>query len=88
MALRFVSRGSPARRVRTLELVQAQLRQAGIHMVPSYVLQLGHDQVLASGAFDVTLFAWFGGGAAIGGIKSLYGCGRAAEQHRATASGL
>jgi peptide/nickel transport system substrate-binding protein len=76
LALRFVARGAPERRVRTLQLVQAQLRQAGIAVVPEYASSpSGHDQVLASGDFDVTLFAWFGAGADGGGIKDLYGCG-------------
>jgi len=74
LALRFVSRGA-ARRAQTLDLVQAQLRQAGIQVVPSYATQLGHNQVLESGDFDVTLFAWFGSGAEGPGIKGLFGCG-------------
>ena len=73
LSLRFVSRGAGDRRVRTLELVQAELRQAGVEVVPLY--SSAHDQVLESGDFDVTLFAWFGGGAEDGGINSLYGCG-------------
>jgi len=75
LSLRFVVRGAAARRVQTLELVQKQLRQAGVEVVPSYTTGLGHNQVLESGAFDVTLFAWFGPGAEGGGIKDLYGCG-------------
>jgi len=76
LSLRFVSRGNFPRRVQTLELVQAQLKQAGVEVVPLYVLGPGHNQVLETGAFDVTLFGWFGPGAAEGGgSKDLYGCG-------------
>jgi peptide/nickel transport system substrate-binding protein len=75
LSLHFVSRGSSARRVRTLELVQAELKQAGIEVIPEYAPSAAHNQILASGDFDVTLFAWFGPGAEDGGIDSLYGCG-------------
>ena len=77
LALRFVSRGVIARRVQTLELVQAQARRAGIEVIPVYTSGGGHDRVLATGDFDVTLFAWFGAGADAGGLDSLYGCGGA-----------
>jgi peptide/nickel transport system substrate-binding protein len=75
LALRFVSRGALARRVQTLELVQAQLRQAGVQVVPSYASSLGHNQVLESGDFDVTLFAWFSNHGEAVASKELYGCG-------------
>ena len=58
LSLRFISRAAPERRVRTLELVQAQLRQVGIEVLPSYATQSAHDQILESGDFDVTLFMW------------------------------
>jgi peptide/nickel transport system substrate-binding protein len=74
LSLRFVSRGA-ARRAQTLELVQAQLGRIGVEVVPLYATQQGHDQVLASGAFDVTLFAWFGPGAEDGSMKQIFGCG-------------
>ena len=86
MALRFVSRGVIARRVRTLELVQAQARRAGIEVVPVYMSAGGHDRVLATGDFDVTLFAWFGPG----GDRGDMDCCTAAADRRitsATASG-
>lgn len=75
LALRFVSRGVIARRVQTLELVQLQARRAGIEVIPVYTSGAGHDQVLATGDFDVTLFAWFGAGADAGDMDTLYGCG-------------
>jgi peptide/nickel transport system substrate-binding protein len=75
LSLRFVSRGTLGRRVQTLELVQAQLRRAGIHVVPVYAPSTAHNQVLETGDFDVTMFAWFSNGAEGAGIKDLFGCG-------------
>ena len=75
LSLRFISRGAPPRRVQTLELIHAQLRQVGIEVVPSYVSPSAHNQILASGDFDVTLFAWTSG--AESGDDELYGCGGA-----------
>ena len=76
MTLRFVSRNNIARRVLTLELAQAQARRAGIEVVPVYAPSRVHDQILQSGDFDVTLFAFFGppGGNSVGS-KDVYGCG-------------
>jgi ABC-type transport system substrate-binding protein len=73
LSLRFISRGAPARRVRTLELVQAQLRQVGIEVVPNYATQTAHTQILESGDFDVTLFMWIQNTET--GQKDLFGCG-------------
>ncbi|MGH3137342.1 MAG: ABC transporter substrate-binding protein [Gaiellaceae bacterium] len=75
LSLRFVSRGNFPRRVQTLELVQAQLMQAGVEVVPLYVLGPGHNRFLETGAFDVTLFGWFDSGPEGDGKKELYGCG-------------
>ncbi len=75
LSLRFVSRGAPPRRVQTIELLQGQLRRAGVEVRPLYASGPGHDEALESGDFDVTLFAWFGSGAEGSGTKGLYGCG-------------
>jgi peptide/nickel transport system substrate-binding protein len=75
LSLRFVAAGAGARRVQTLELVRKQLRQAGVEVVPIYAAPSVVGQIHETGAFDVTLFAWFGAGAEGGGIKDLYGCG-------------
>jgi peptide/nickel transport system substrate-binding protein len=75
LSLRFIARGAGSRRVQTLELVQAQLRQAGVEAIPVYASTGGHDQILERGAFDVTLFAWFDLGPEGAGKKDLYGCG-------------
>lgn len=73
LSLRFISRAAPERRVRTLELVQAQLRQVGVEVVPSYATQSAHNQILESGDFDVTLFMWIQSDET--GQDRLFGCG-------------
>jgi peptide/nickel transport system substrate-binding protein len=72
LSLRFISRGAPARRVQTLELVQAQLRQAGVEVVPIYATQSAHNEILDSGDFDVTLFMWIQADET--GQHDLFGC--------------
>ena len=63
LSLRFVTTGDDPLRVRTLELVQRQLRQAGIEVRPVYgtrgaVFNQILPQALAgSGEFDLILFA-------------------------------
>jgi peptide/nickel transport system substrate-binding protein len=73
LSLRFISRAAPARRVQTLELVQAQLRQVGIEVLARYATQAAHDQILESGDFDVTLFMWIQSDET--GQDHLFGCG-------------
>ena len=59
LSFELVSRNVIARRVRTLERVQDQLRRVGIEVRPTYATPAGHDGLLETGEFDVTLFAWF-----------------------------
>jgi ABC-type transport system substrate-binding protein len=75
LSLRFVARGSSAYRVQTLNLVRVQLQQAGIEVVPSYASQDAHNQILTSGDFDLTLFAWFLFPGDDSGARGLFGCG-------------
>ena len=70
LSLRFVVLGNLPRRVQTFELVQAQFKQAGVEVVPSYVLRSGFSRSLRPGAFDVTLFSWFGNLAEDGAAKA------------------
>ena len=73
LTLRFVGRGG---RLQPLERLQAQLRTVGIDVRPTVAFGLGHDQILMAGAFDATLFAWFGQGSeGPESGKNLYGCG-------------
>lgn len=61
-------------RPRIVELAQAQLRQAGVEVVPVYAPpQIVFGQLLPSGSFDVALFAWnFGPDPT---PKVIFGCG-------------
>ena len=74
LSFEFLSRNVIGRRVRTLELVQDQLRRVGIEVRREYATAAGHGQRLETGEFDVTLFAWFGQGGQGPGIKEQYGC--------------
>ena len=82
LSFELVSRNVIARRVRTLERVQDQLRRVGIEVRPTYATPAGHDGLLETGEFDVTLFAWFGRGGQGPGIKEQYGCGGQQEPDR------
>jgi peptide/nickel transport system substrate-binding protein len=57
-----------------IELVQTQLRQAGIEVVPNFAQSNAlFDQILRSGNFDVALFAWVAGPDP--SYLSIFGCG-------------
>jgi ABC-type transport system substrate-binding protein len=75
LTLRFVARGSNAYRVQTLDLVRAQLQQVGIEVMPTYASQDAHNQILTSGDFDLTLFAWFQTPSDDSGARGVFGCG-------------
>ena len=68
LSLRFVTSAGLTLRERVISLAQAQLRQAGIEVRPTFVPSSAFiGQVLPNGDFDVALFAWvidpiFGGG--------------------------
>ncbi len=80
LALRFVARGSSAYRVQTLDLIRVQLQQAGIEVIPRYASQDAHTQILQSGDFDLTLFAWFLTPGDDSGARGLFGCGGSENQ--------
>jgi peptide/nickel transport system substrate-binding protein len=75
LSLSFVtSAGLPARE-RVLFGVQAQLRQSGVEVLPTFVPgQALFTQFLPSGAFDVAYFGW-GVGLSSTGKHTVYGCG-------------
>jgi peptide/nickel transport system substrate-binding protein len=80
LSLRFVTTAGWPTRELTLQLVQAQLRRAGVAVVPVYAPSaafLGKDKhsILGRGAFDVALFAWVGGAGEISDID-IIGCDR------------
>jgi len=62
-------------RPRVLELVQTQLRQVGIEVVPTFATNISFfEQILPSGDFDVALFAWIAGPDPTS-AKLIFGCG-------------
>jgi peptide/nickel transport system substrate-binding protein len=75
LSLRFFTTAGAPLRARTLELVQAQLRQVGVEIVLSYVPSDPlFEQLLPSGDFDVALFLWQNK-AAPEEVNGLYRCG-------------
>jgi len=61
-------------RPRVIELVQTQLRQAGVEVVPIFATSNTiFGQILGSGNFDVALFSWIAGPDA--SSKPIFGCG-------------
>jgi peptide/nickel transport system substrate-binding protein len=75
LSLRFVAPFIPGGfRPRIVELAQAQLRQAGVEVVPVYGSgPVVFNQILPSGSFDVALFAWNVGPDP--SPKPIFGCG-------------
>jgi ABC-type transport system substrate-binding protein len=74
LSLRFFTTFGIRPRVRSLELMQAQLRRIGVEVVPFFAPGgVFFDQILPSGAFDAAAYTWFVGGAIAG--KDLFGCG-------------
>jgi peptide/nickel transport system substrate-binding protein len=65
LSLRFVTTAGDPVRERTLQLMRAHLRRAGVEVVPTYApSRVVFQQILPSGEFDAALFAWVkeGGG--------------------------
>ncbi len=75
LSLRFVTSAGNTLRERILSLAQAQLRQAGIEVRPTFVPGLAFvRQALPNGDFDVALFG-FGVEPTFGGSGDVYKCG-------------
>jgi peptide/nickel transport system substrate-binding protein len=76
LSLRLVTIAGNERRRRTVELIQRQLRPAGIEIVPIYAPPLsGFSQILEGGDFDLILFSWLSNPDSPGTVVYLYGCG-------------
>ena len=74
LSLRFVTTAGIMVRAQALPLIQAQLRAAGVEVVPVFAaLPSFFGQILPQGAFDVALFSWAGSPAA--SWAGIYGCG-------------
>jgi peptide/nickel transport system substrate-binding protein len=75
LSLRFVTTAGFRTRERVLSLVQAQLRQVGVEVVPSFATPAAlFGQILPGGAFDAALFSWVYS-PDHSGLAGIYGCG-------------
>ena len=73
LSLRFVTTAGVTFRAQALPLIQAQLRAAGVEVVPVFAPPPSFfGQILPQGAFDVALFSWTGSPAA--SWAGVYGC--------------
>jgi ABC-type transport system substrate-binding protein len=76
LSLRFVTPTGTARRARTLELIQEQLKRVGVEVRPIYVLPtVFNSSVLERGDYDLALFNWVTFASTAGPIDEL-GCQR------------
>jgi peptide/nickel transport system substrate-binding protein len=74
LSLRFVTSAGVPPRARVLSLVQAQLRQVGVQVVPTFASRgVLFGQITPSGAFDVALFSYTHGPES-SGLKDIFGC--------------
>ena len=76
LSLRFVTTAGRPPRAQALTLIQAQLRAAGVEVVPQFAPAGAlFTQILPQGTFDVALFSWVSdpGGSPVG----IFGCGGA-----------
>jgi peptide/nickel transport system substrate-binding protein len=75
LRLRLLTLGNALQRERTVQLVQTQLRQAGVEVELGFTTGGAlFNQILPSGDFDLTSFTTFVSADA-SGQKDLYGCG-------------
>ncbi len=73
LSLRFVTTAGNPARAQALALIQAQLRAAGVEVVPVFAPGPAFfAQILPQGLFDVALFSWSGSPGA--SFSSVYGC--------------
>ena len=75
LSLRLATLAANARREQTLKLIQGQLRQVGIEIVPVYAPgNVLFNQILPKGDFDLALFSWITFPDSPGASVGLYGC--------------
>jgi peptide/nickel transport system substrate-binding protein len=76
LSLRLATIAGNTRRQQTLELIQRQLRPAGIEIVPEYAPRDAvFGQIVPEGRFDLVLFSYIKFPDAPGTTFVLYGCG-------------
>ena len=75
LSLRLATLAANARRDQTLKLIQGQLRQVGIEIVPVYAPpNVLFNQILENGDFDLAIFSWLTFPDSPGTAVGLYGC--------------
>ncbi len=75
LSLRFVTTAGVLVRARVLSLVQAQLRRAGVEVVPTFASPAAlFGQIISNGEFDALLFS-FVNTPDSSGIEDVFGCG-------------
>jgi peptide/nickel transport system substrate-binding protein len=78
LALRFFTIAGATFRIRTVQLIQSQLRQAGIEVELSFApAPTLFTQIFSSGGFDAVEYALFSGGDVLG--APAHGCGGSAN---------
>jgi peptide/nickel transport system substrate-binding protein len=76
LSLRLATIAGHPRRQQTLELIQRQLRRAGVEIVPVYApVQVLFDEIVPGGNFDLALFSYIRGPDSPGSSGDVYGCG-------------
>jgi peptide/nickel transport system substrate-binding protein len=74
LSLRFVTTAGVARRERTVELAEAQLRRIGVEVRPVFAPPtIFFGTIVPSGDFDLALFRWITG-ASTTGTSEIFGC--------------
>jgi peptide/nickel transport system substrate-binding protein len=73
LSLRFLTRAGNPARARILGLVQRQLRESGVEVVPEFAGPGAFETIVSSGDFDVALFGFFTSPNPTG--NSIFGCG-------------
>ena len=75
LSLRFWTIAGVPVRQRGLELIQSQLRRAGVEIELQFApARPFFEQILPSGGFDAASFSWFGSSDALA-AKDIFGCG-------------
>jgi peptide/nickel transport system substrate-binding protein len=76
LSLRFVTLAGLPARARVLSLVQEQLRESGVEVLPIFTtFGALFGQLIPSGDFDVAYFGWFRVDPSASGADTVYGCG-------------
>ncbi|MDQ3379612.1 MAG: peptide ABC transporter substrate-binding protein [Actinomycetota bacterium] len=79
VSLRFVTTAGVPPRARVLSMVQPQLRQVGVEVVPSFASDDAlFDQIIPNGEFEIILFSWVYRPDS-SGVEDVFSCGGSAN---------